>query len=259
MTRLADRLPEPLTVPILIDRSLIRGVTGNFAARAGEVSARDRVADIDTSKGGSHGHRPARRYVQWQAEPSEACNERNPNRGVVSNHQLHHIGHAMARAWRRGRPDVPLYLAHVSPRIAFPRGRVHCSGYSTAICSSGGPMLREDPPDLADNGGVVLAQVAARHEQLGSHLVEVRAVVRDQAVAPSGPGRVAPVRDDGMGLDRRREPELVQAHEDWRLPLQFVDAGGQGLAEAFREEIRAISGQQPLVGRPQWVGEADEP
>src|SRR5208337_1002236 len=131
--------------------------------------------------------------------------------------------------------------------------------YSTATCSSGGPMLREDPPDLADNGGMVLTQMAGRHERLGHRPFQMRTLVRDQAVATSGPGRVAPVRDDGMGLDRRRESELVQAHEDRRLPLQFVDAGGQALAEAFREEVRAIAGDEPLVGRPQWVGEADEP
>ena len=120
-------------------------------------------------------------------------------------------------------------------------------------------MLREDPPDLADNGGMVLTQMAGRHERLGHRPFQMRTLVRDQAVATSGPGRVAPVRDDGMGLDRRRESELVQAHEDRRLPLQFVDAGGQALAEAFREEVRAIAGDEPLVGRPQWVGEADEP
>ena len=72
-------------------------------------------------------------------------------------------------------------------------------------------------------------------------------------------GGVAPVRDDGMGLDRRRQSELIQAHEDRRLPLQLVDAGGQALAEAFREEIGAIAGDEPLVRRPERVGEADEP
>ena len=104
-------------------------------------------------------------------------------------------------------------------------------------------MLREDPLDLADHGGMVLAQMAGRHEQLGQRPVQMRTLVRDQAVATAGSGRVAPVRDDGMGLDRRREPELIQAHEDGRLPLQFVDAGGQALAEACREEVRAIAGQ----------------
>ena len=72
-------------------------------------------------------------------------------------------------------------------------------------------MLREDSPDLADDGGMVLAQVAGRHERLGCDPVEMGTLVGDQAVAPAGSGRVAPVRDDGMGLDRRRESELIQA------------------------------------------------
>src|SRR5271166_4026563 len=72
MTRLADRLPEPLTVPILIDRSLIRGVTGNFAATAGDVSARETVTDINTSRRGNHGHRPARRYDQSESRPTRS-------------------------------------------------------------------------------------------------------------------------------------------------------------------------------------------
>src|SRR5271166_2458172 len=72
MTKLADRLPEPLTVPILIDRSLIRGVTGNFAATAGDVSARETVTDINTSRRGTHGDRPARRYDQSESRPTQS-------------------------------------------------------------------------------------------------------------------------------------------------------------------------------------------
>ncbi len=72
-------------------------------------------------------------------------------------------------------------------------------------------VLREDPPDLADDGGMVLAQVAGRDERLGRDPVEMGTRVRDQAVAPAGTGRVVPVRDDGVGLDRRRESELIQA------------------------------------------------
>ena len=120
-------------------------------------------------------------------------------------------------------------------------------------------MLHEDPSDLADDGGMVLAQMAGRHEQLRHRAIQVRTLVRDQAVVTAAPGRVAQVRDDGMGLDRLGESEFVQAHEDGRSPLQFVDAGGQALAEVRREEVRAIAGNEPLVGRPQRVGEADEP
>ena len=120
-------------------------------------------------------------------------------------------------------------------------------------------VLREDSPDLADDGGVVLAQVAGRDERLGRDPLEMGTLVRDQAVAPSRTGRVTAVRDDGMGLDLRRESELIQAHEDRRLPLQLVDAGGQALAESLGEEIRAVAGQEPVVRRPERVGQADEP
>ena len=87
-------------------------------------------------------------------------------------------------------------------------------------------VLREDSPDLADDGGMILAQMARRYERLGRHPVEMGTLVRDQTVAPAGTGRVAPVRDDGMGLDRRRESELIEAQEDRRSPLELVDAGG---------------------------------
>ncbi len=107
-------------------------------------------------------------------------------------------------------------------------------------------MLREDPPDLADNGGMVLTQMAGRHERLGHRPFQMRTLVRDQAVAASGPGRVAPVRDDGMGLDRRRESELVQAHEDRRLPLQFVDAGEIRCPAAHNAV--GLAGESPAVG-----------
>ena len=50
-----------------------------------------------------------------------------------------------------------------------------------------------------------------------------------------------------MSLDRRREPELIQPHQDRRLPLQFVDARGQALAKSLGEEVRTIAGDQPVV------------
>ena len=75
-------------------------------------------------------------------------------------------------------------------------------------------MLREDPPDLADHGGMALAQMAGRHEQLGRRPVQMRALVRDQAIAAIGTGRIAPVRDYGMGFNRRSQSEIGQAHED---------------------------------------------
>ena len=51
-------------------------------------------------------------------------------------------------------------------------------------------VLREDSPDLADDGGVVLAQVARRDERLGRDPLEMGTLIRDQAVAPAGTGRV---------------------------------------------------------------------
>jgi hypothetical protein len=108
-------------------------------------------------------------------------------------------------------------------------------------------VLDEDPPDLTDDGGMVLSQMAGRHERLGLHAVEMRALVRDQAVASAGPGRVVPFGDDGMGADRRREAEPFQTGEDRRSPLQFVDSRGQALAAAFGEEVRTVAGEKSLV------------
>ena len=39
-------------------------------------------------------------------------------------------------------------------------------------------MLREDPPDLADNGGMVLTEMAGRHERLGHRPVQMRTCTR---------------------------------------------------------------------------------
>ena len=121
------------------------------------------------------------------------------------------------------------------------------------------PVLREDPPDLADDGGMILAEVAGRDARLGRDPFEMGTLVRYQAVAPAGCGRVAPVRDDGMGRDVRREPEPIQTHEDQRSPVELVDARGEALAEALGEEVRAIAGDEPPVRGLERVGQADEP
>ncbi len=65
---LAAKLP---VTPLINDLS-IRGVTGNFAARAGDVSARETVTDINTSRRGNQGHRPARRYDQSEGRPTRS-------------------------------------------------------------------------------------------------------------------------------------------------------------------------------------------
>src|SRR5512135_3582340 len=101
------------------------------------------------------------------------------------------------------------------PRRMQPGGSADAGGETLAQPRSDpdrdpltGTVLGEDAPDLADHGGVALAQVAGRHEDLGRHPVEVGAVVGDEAVAAAGPGRVARVRDDGMGRDPRGQPQL---------------------------------------------------
>lgn len=140
-----------------------------------------------------------------------------------------------------------------TPNVCGPRS-VDSSGRRSLI-----RVLQEDPPDLCNDGRSLLAQVARRHEQLGRRPVNVCAVIRDDPVAAPGRGRVAPVRDDRMNFDRRRQSQIVQAHEDRRVPLKFVDAGGQALPEEFREEVRTIASDQPPVGRSEWIGQANEP
>jgi hypothetical protein len=83
-------------------------------------------------------------------------------------------------------------------------------------------MLREDPPDLADDGGVVLARVARRNERLGRQSVHMRAMIKAGPSLPRarrGPRRSAMMEWATIG----RESELNQAHEDRRLPLKLVD------------------------------------
>ena len=101
----------------------------------------------------------------------------------------------------------------------------------TDMPPAGGPALtasviREDAPDLADHGGVSLAMVARGHEHLGHDTVQMGALVGDEAIAPADPGRFVQVRDDGMGLDPGRQPQLAQPGDGGRSPLQLVDAGG---------------------------------
>ena len=83
------------------DRQVIDLWSGWKLSRRGQgrSSAGERVADIDTSKGGSHGHYPARRYVQWQADSREGMLMRGIRTvAYFPSHQVQHIGHAMARA-----------------------------------------------------------------------------------------------------------------------------------------------------------------
>ena len=45
--------------------------------------------------------------------------------------------------------------------------------------TSGRPVLHEDSPDLADHGGMVLAEMAGRHDRFGGDPVEMGTFVRD--------------------------------------------------------------------------------
>ena len=97
---------------------------------------------------------------------------------------------------------------------------------------------------------MVLAEMARRHERLGRHTVEMRAFVGDETVSAAGLRRVAVVGDDGMGRDPRHEPQPIEPHQDRRLPLKLVDAGGQALAEDVSEEARAVFQQEAARARP---------
>ena len=59
-----------------------------------------------------------------------------------------------------------------------------------------GFVQEEDSSYFANDGGVILTQVAGGYEQLGNGRVEVRAFIGNDAVASGGPGWVIPVGDD---------------------------------------------------------------
>ena len=56
----------------------------------------------------------------------------------------------------------------------------------------------------------------------------------------------------------RRNPELIQHHEDAVIATRVRRCCGQALAEPLGEEVRTIAGHEPLVRCSERVGEADE-
>ena len=59
-----------------------------------------------------------------------------------------------------------------------------------------GFVQEEDSSYFVDDGWVLLAEVPGGYEQLRNRAVEVRAFIRDDAVAAAGPGWVVPIGDD---------------------------------------------------------------
>src|SRR5262249_56941207 len=89
------------------------------------------------------------------------------------------------------------------------------SGIGCAGPHCGGPgddpdeMLREDPPALPDDEGMVLTEMTAVDQELGGRAVEVRAGVGHDAVGPPGAGRITAVGDDRVILRRRLDPHVA--------------------------------------------------
>ena len=106
---------------------------------------------------------------------------------------------------------------------------------------------------------MILAEMAGGDDLLRGDARDVSALVGDQAVGPMVGRRVGADRDDRMDLQRRRMGQVREARQDRRAPLQLLDAGGQTLAEVFPEEVRRVLCDQPIVGGPQRVGQADQP
>ena len=108
-------------------------------------------------------------------------------------------------------------------------------------------MLRKDSPDLPDDEGVGLAEVAAVDQELRARAIEVRAGVGHDTVSPVYEGRIAEVGDDRVVRHPRVDAQRDQRLEFGMLPGQLIDAGGQPPAEHGREEGGPVARQQPLV------------
>ena len=108
-------------------------------------------------------------------------------------------------------------------------------------------MLRKDSPDLPDDEGVGLAEVAAVDQELRARAIEVRAGVGHDTVSPVYEGRIAEVGDDRVVRHPRVDAQRDQRLEFGVLPGQLIDARGQPLAERGREELSPVARQQSLV------------
>ena len=108
-------------------------------------------------------------------------------------------------------------------------------------------MLREDSPDLPDDEGVGLAEMAAVDYEFRARSIEVRAGVGHDTVGPACEGRIAEVGDDRVVRHPRVDAQRDQRLEFGGLPGQLIDARGQALAERGREELSPVARQQSLV------------
>ena len=120
-------------------------------------------------------------------------------------------------------------------------------------------MLREDSPDLPDDEGVGLAEMAAVDQEFRARAIEVRAGVGHDTVGPACEGRIAEVGDDRVVRHPRVDAQRDQRLEFGMLPGQLIDARGQPPAEHGREEGGPVARQQPLVNLLQWVRQPTEP
>ena len=75
-------------------------------------------------------------------------------------------------------------------------------------------MLGEDSPDLGDDLGMTLTEVASRDDFLGGGGVEMGTGVPHQAVGPIGRWRHGEDGDDGVGLHHRRSGELGDTRQE---------------------------------------------
>ena len=119
-------------------------------------------------------------------------------------------------------------------------------------------MFNKDSPDLRNDRVLVLAQVARRNQPLRRDAVEMRTVVRDQAVAAAGPGRVAPVGDDRMRLDRREQPTASRPTRNGDSLSSSSMLVGRPLRKRSAEEFRPVAGHEPCHTTP-GAGRGDAP
>ena len=119
-------------------------------------------------------------------------------------------------------------------------------------------MLRQDPPALPDDEGMILAEMAAVDQQLGGRAVEVRAGVGHDAVGPAVARWITAVGDDRVILHRRVDPQVAKGQEPGMFPRQLVDAGGKPFPEGVEEEIGSVTREDRLIGALQGVYMPDE-
>jgi hypothetical protein len=99
-------------------------------------------------------------------------------------------------------------------RVAFEAARVFLIRPRSEFDSG---MLHEDAADLFNHGGMIQANVEAVYERLRGDAVDMRAPIGNDPVGAVGPRRVAKVRNDRMGADRRIDAQVAECREE-RMP-----------------------------------------